>query len=249
MNTIAYCRVSTLNQREAEIITIQTEALQMYAHNKGYNLIRIFKDDGVSGGKELQNRPGLASMFNFLEQHRDIDAVLIFKLDRLARDLYVQEFIIRELQKHNVQLISIKEPDITNTGDPMRKAFRQFMGIMAELERAFIALRLTEGRYKKARNGGFAGGQVALGYKTTRKELKVNLNEAKAVQLIFSLHGQGKSLHEIARTLTLHKIPTKRGGQWHPSTIRKTLNNQIYAGIYSYNGIKSQKKELQVIYK
>ena len=247
MNTIAYCRVSTLNQRESETITIQTGALQKYAQDNGYNLIQIFKDDGVSGSKELQNRPGLAAMFNFLERRQNIDAVLIFKLDRLARDLYVQEFIIRELQKLDIQLISIKEPDIVNTGDPMRKAFRQFMGIMAELERAFIALRLTEGRYKKARSGGFAGGQVSLGYKTTRKQLKVNLNEAEAVQLIFSLHGQGKSLHEISRTLTLHKIPTKRGGQWHPSTVRKILNNQLYAGIYNYNGIKSQKKELQLI--
>jgi site-specific DNA recombinase len=133
MFVIGYCRVSTANQREEGTIEIQQNALREYAKSKRYVLNQIFSDNGISGG--LENRPGLVELFDYLECNKNVDAVLIFKLDRLARDLYIQEHFIRKLEDHNVKLISLKEPEL-DSSDPMRKAFRQFM-VIWKLKRTY----------------------------------------------------------------------------------------------------------------
>ncbi len=171
MKLAGYCRVSTDNQKEEGTIEIQKTALSEYANKNGLELLNVFCDEGVSGG--LEDRPALSELFSFLEEHSEIDGVLIYKLDRLARDLYIQEHLIKKLEVLNKRLLSIKEPNLESS-DPMRKAFRQFMGIVSELEKAFITMRLKEGRKRKAIRGGHAGGSAAFGYSTEDKELKIN---------------------------------------------------------------------------
>jgi len=137
---IAYARVSTDNQREEGTIQVQEHAIHQFAHKSKLEIQEVFRDDGVSGG--LEARPGLAAMFDYLEHHPEVEGVLIFKLDRLARDLYIQEHLIQKLQALGKRLVSTKEQDLDST-DAMRKAFRQFMGIVSELEKAFITMRLA----------------------------------------------------------------------------------------------------------
>jgi len=165
---VGYCRVSTDNQKEEGTIEIQEKSLKGYVEKNGYELVKVFKDNGISGGSDLENRPGLVELFSYIETNKEIEGVLIFKLDRLARDLYIQEHLIKKLEVFNKKLISIKEPHLESK-DPMRKAFRQFMGIVSELEKAFITMRLSGGRINKAQKGGYAGGATALGYKTKTK--------------------------------------------------------------------------------
>ena len=70
--------------------------LKKYADKNGCELVKIFKDNGISGASELENRPGLAELFSDAENNKEIEEVLIFKLDRLARDLYIQEHLIKK---------------------------------------------------------------------------------------------------------------------------------------------------------
>jgi DNA invertase Pin-like site-specific DNA recombinase len=172
LRLVGYARVSTDNQAQEGTIEIQRQALAEYVEGQGHELVEIFSDEGVSGG--LEDRPGLAALFDHLEGHPDSDGVLVFKLDRLARDLYIQEHLIKKLEGIGKILYSVKEPDLDSL-DPMRKAFRQFMGIVAELEKAFITMRLSGGRINKARKGGYAGGATALGYTAKDKELQVDI--------------------------------------------------------------------------
>ncbi len=103
---IGYCRVSTDSQREERTIELQEEALQEFIKKNNYELVKIFKDDGVSG--ELEDRPALVKMFDYLEDNQEVCGVLIYKLDRLARDVRIQENIIYDLQeKRNKKIISI----------------------------------------------------------------------------------------------------------------------------------------------
>ncbi len=76
---IGYCRVSTDNQKDERTIEIQERALSEYAKANKYDLVEIFKDEGVSGG--LENRPALVELFDYIEGHKDIYGVLIYKLD------------------------------------------------------------------------------------------------------------------------------------------------------------------------
>jgi site-specific DNA recombinase len=244
---VAYCRVSTDNQKEEGTIGLQTDAIKEFCNKKGYDLVATFKDEGVSGG--LEDRPALAELFNFLEGERggSIEAVVIWKLDRLARDLYIQEHLIKKLEQLDKGLISTKESDL-DSSDPMRKAFRQFMGIVAELEKAFITMRLSGGRVKKAKNGGYAGGSVALGYTSEGKELQLAADEAETVRAIFNLKRRKRlSINEIARRLNEEGYQTKRGGQWYASTVSYILQNDIYKGVYEYGGMRSKNAGLALL--
>ena len=245
LRLFGYCRVSTDNQREEGTIALQETALADFCKAQGYELVRTYKDEGVSGAKELDNRPGLAELFDCLEQDASVAGVLIYKLDRLARDLYIQEHLLRKLAQMGKRILSTKEPDLDGA-DPMRKAFRQFMGIVSELEKAFITMRLSGGRLNKARKGGYAGGGVALGYKAKDKELAKDRGQADTVRLIFSLRRKRAGYRAIARTLNAQGIPTARGGErrWHGGTVRYILHNPIYKGRLAYKGVRTERPDL-----
>jgi len=245
MRLIGYARVSTENQKEEGTIEIQHKALAEYAQKNGHTLVEIFSDNGLSGSKDLDNRPGLSEMFDYLEAQTDIDGVLIFKLDRLARDLYIQEHLLRKLQDMNKALVSVKEPDICNN-DPMRKAFRQFMGIVSELEKAFITMRLSGGRINKARKGQYAGGCPPTGYNAKNKELMVDTEEADTIKAIFILR-DCYSLREIADYLNQKGIPAARGGKWYAGTVKYILDNPIYQGVVKYAEVRVNNKELALV--
>ena len=243
---IGYCRVSTDNQKDEGTIDLQRRALKEYAEQKGYELVKTFEDNGVSGG--LEDRAGLAEMFSYLEsKENETGGVLIYKLDRLARDLYIQEHLIKKLESLNIKLISTKEPDLAST-DPMRKAFRQFMGIVSELEKAFITMRLSGGRINKIKvKSKYAGGGVALGYSTKDKDLIINIKQAETIRQIFKMKRyQRKGLREIARALNEQHTPTARGGEWHAGTIKYILANQLYKGVMGYSGIEAKRADLAI---
>jgi len=242
---IGYCRVSTNNQKKEGTISIQKQEIVEYCKKNNLELVKIFSDNGVSGTKELENRPGLASLILFLEKNK-INKVLIYKLDRLARDLYIQEHIIRKLKDLKVELISIKEPNL-NDNEPMRKAFRQFLGIISELEKNYITMRLSSGRMKKAKNGGFAGGSTALGYITKGKKLYIDEEQTKIIKKIFYLRRYKKlSYGKIAKYLNEKGTKSARGGTWHAGTVYYILKNPIYRGKLNYAENFSKNKDLNI---
>lgn len=240
-----YCRVSTDNQREEGTIELQENALRDFAYCNNYELVQVFRDDGVSGS--LENRPALVELFNFLEVNKEVEGVLIFKLDRLARDLYIQEHLIKKLEQLGKKLISTKEKDLASD-DPMRKAFRQFMGIVSELEKAFITMRLSGGRINKAKKGGHAGGSVPLGYRAKNKELEIDAEQAALVRLIFSMKFDRKlGLRKIAKMFNEKNIPTARGGRWYASTVKYIVENPLYKGLVAYKNVNAKREELALV--
>jgi len=241
---VGYCRVSTDSQKEEGTIELQGKSLVKYANKNSCELVKIFKDNGISGGSDLENRPGLVELFSYIETNKEIEGVLIFKLDRLARDLYIQEHLIKKLEVFNKKLISIKEPHL-DSKDPMRKAFRQFMGIVSELEKAFITMRLSGGRINKAQKGGYAGGATALGYKTKNKKLIIDEKQAEVIRMIFKMKRYKRmGLREISRELNEKGIPTARGGKWYAGTIKYILENPLYKGMTHYKDNKVKNKDL-----
>lgn len=232
---VAYCRVSTENQKEEKTIQLQVESLKKYAEDKGITIVEWFEDDGVSGG--LEERPGLIRLMKYLEMNLDIHGVLIYKLDRLARDLYIQEGLVREFTKLKKEVVSTLEPDLAGD-DPFRKAFRQMLGVFAEFEKAMITLRMKNGRASAVSKGRWHGGQI-FGYDHGKNgELIVNKREAEVVKKIYHMKRYQKvSPSRIAEWLNREKILTKRKTtRWHALTVRKMLKNPTYKGYLSYQG-------------
>ena len=232
-NFIAYCRTSTEGQKERETIELQVESLNKYAGTHHIEIRAWFKDDGVSGG--LESRPELIKLMKYLEENPDVEGVLIYKLDRLARDLYIQEGLIREFTKLNKQVVSTLEPDL-DSNDPFRKAFRQMLGVFAEFEKAMIGLRMKNGKHSAVAKGKWHGGSV-YGYDSDKVgQLVINEHESGIVKRIFNLKKrQRKGLTDIAVLLNSENIKTKHGGQWYASTVKAILTNPIYKGKMRFN--------------
>jgi site-specific DNA recombinase len=230
---IAYYRVSTDLQRDEGTIQIQQMKVREFASKQGYEIIGEFFDDGVSGG--LRHRSGLNQLLAAL-QDTPAQYVIIYKLDRLARDLYIQEGLIQEFNRLNKQIVSTLEPDLDST-DPFRKAFRQMLGVFSEFEKAMIALRLEGGRERKARLGGWHGGNI-FGYKNAEGKLEIDPVESETVKLIFKLRRQHAPYRTIARELNTQGHKTKRvKTKWSGTAIRKIYKNPIYkTGKIRYKG-------------
>ena len=89
----AYLRVSGKGQIDGDGFLRQRAAIKVYADGHGIRIVRYFEEQGVSGTKDLENRPALQEMLLALMSN-GVRTVLIEKLDRLARDLMVQETIV-----------------------------------------------------------------------------------------------------------------------------------------------------------
>src|SRR5690349_23102280 len=92
-----------------------------------------------------------------------VRVVIIEKLDRLARDLMVQESIIADLRKHSFELVSVAEPDLM-ANDPTRILVRQMMGAVAEYEKSQIVLKLRGARMRKKAATGRCEGRKPFGF-------------------------------------------------------------------------------------
>ncbi|NLE05894.1 MAG: recombinase family protein [Crenarchaeota archaeon] len=244
LRVVGYCRVSTENQKEDGTIEIQVNAIKEYGIKNSLEIVQVFRDEGVSGS--LSNRPGLSAMFDFIEQNK-IDAVVIWKLDRIARDLYIQEMILKKLADANVRILSLKENDL-DSKEPMRVAFRQMVGIMSQLERAFITMRLSEGRKNKAKKGGYAGGCRPYGYSTFEGKLLIDTEQAEIVREIHKLRRNNHySFRQIAKDLNDRGIPTQRGREWKAGTIHAILKNTKYRGVFKYTNEVASRPDLALI--
>src|SRR3989344_6733124 len=194
---IAYCRTSTESQKEKETIELQVQALNQFATKNEAEIVKWFKDDGVSGG--LESRPELIRLMDYLKENDEVGSVLIYKLDRLARDLFIQEGLIRKFAELNKQVVSTLEPDL-NSNDPFRKAFRQMLGVFSEFEKAMIGLRMKNGKYSAVAKGKWHGGSI-YGYDSDKNgKLTINNYESEVVKRIFLMKKrQHKGLTEISQ--------------------------------------------------
>lgn len=162
--------------------------------------------------------------------------------------MYLQEHIINKLEGLGVEILSTKEKDLSSD-DPMRKAFRQFMGTVSELEKAFITMRMSAGRINKIKNKKkYTGGGVPLGYAVENKDLVVDVPTSSTVQLIYKMKKkQRKGLRQIARHLNDTGVPTARGGKWYAGTVKYILNNKLYKGVLEYAGERAERTDLSLV--
>jgi DNA invertase Pin-like site-specific DNA recombinase len=153
-----YIRVSGQGQVDGDGLVRQEKAIMDYAAANGITMHHIFREEGVSG--TLEQRPALARLLIDLEENgHDIKTVLIERMDRLARDLMVQEAIISDLQKKGFDLISATEGKDLLSDDPTRKLVRQVLGAIAEYDKTMTVLKLRAARERKRAKVGKCEGR------------------------------------------------------------------------------------------
>jgi DNA invertase Pin-like site-specific DNA recombinase len=147
-----YARVSTKDQDA----TVQTRELEEYAARRGWQIIGRYSDIGISGSKDL--RPGLGRLMMAAKQ-RQIDAVLVWKLDRFARSLRHLVNALAEFEALGVAFVSLR--DNLDLSTPAGRLMFQIVGAMAEFERTLTIERVMAG-LRKAREDGRVLGRPRL---------------------------------------------------------------------------------------
>lgn len=222
---IGYRRVSTVGQVDRYGLPAQETDLRAYARG-AFRLVRIETDDAKSGTLPADERPALVAALKAIRAGEAAGLLVPGDLDRLARELIVQEAILSQVWKAGgvVHTTTRGEIDPDDPDDPMRTAIRQFMGVIAQLDRALIAKRMRNGRKAKAAAGGYAGyGSPAFGERSVNKELVTDEREAAVTARMRELRAGGMSYQRIAEQLNAEGLESKRGGVWHSQTVARVL--------------------------
>jgi DNA invertase Pin-like site-specific DNA recombinase len=216
----AYLRVSGRGQIEGDGFPRQRAAIKAYANAHDIRIVEWFEEPGVSGAKDLDDRPALQSLM--LALHSDgVTLVLVERLDRLARDLMIQESILSDLRKHDFELISVAEPDLCSD-DPSRTMMRQVLGAFAQYEKSMIVLKLRGARQRARQRDGVCEGRKPYGSLPGEQEI---------VQRMKELHWSGQNYSQIAASLNAAdmlprgtgKGDARKVGQWFPASVSRVL--------------------------
>lgn len=208
----AYLRVSGKGQIDGDGFPRQRAAIEQYAKAHGLKVARWFEEQGVSGTKDLENRPALQELMIALHSN-GTRTVIIEKLDRLARDLMVQETIIGDLRKSGFELISVCEPDLCSD-DPSRKLIRQVFGAISEYERSMIVLKLRASRERARIRDGRCEGRKPFGY---------TVNEQATIARMRELREQGRNDLQIAAQLTAEGLKPRKADSWSSAVVARIL--------------------------
>ncbi|MDH7578747.1 MAG: recombinase family protein [Bacillota bacterium] len=178
--------------------------------------------------------------------------VLVYRIDRLARNTMHFLNVFDKLDKLGITLRSMTEPFDTST--PAGRFTMTMFASIATLERDTILERTSLGKDRAARNGKWTGGKPPYGYKVNSEGfLEIDEKQAKIVRLIFHLYTvEGMGTIPIADYLNAKQVPTPyqakgtnviTSGKWNAGLISRILNNTTYKGIHEYRKENKTKKE------
>jgi DNA invertase Pin-like site-specific DNA recombinase len=209
----AYLRVSGKGQIEGDGFTRQLDTIKQYAQAHGVRIAKVFREEGVGGATDLENRPALLDLMEALAAD-GIKLVLIEKMDRLARDLLVQETIIGDLRKRGFDLLSAMEPDLLQN-DPTRILMRQVFGAIAQYEKAMIVAKLRGARQRMKTKTGRCEGRKPFGHYDGEEAVLVRMR---------ALRASGLGYDRIAEALNAEGLKPRTGVRWWGRTVNNILS-------------------------
>ena len=234
--TALYMRVSTtLQAEEGFSLDAQRTRLEAQCTAQNWHVCpeHVYTDAGVSGKSTA--RPEFQRMMEAARAGQ-VQRIVALKLDRMARNVRDFLALVDELAALGCDLVLVQEAFDTST--PHGKFALTLFAAMAELERTTIRDRLMMGKAEKARQGGYNGSALPLGYTYTGGRFVAN-EHAGTIRRIFARFNGGASLSTIANELRADHVPTAAGGQWWAATVRSVLLNGAYAGLAQWDGVEA----------
>lgn len=212
IRVLAYLRVSTKSQLDGDGFIRQRSAIDNYVTDNNLQVVEYYEEQ-VSGTIDWTNRPAWCLMMDRIHP-LGITTIVIERLDRLARELFVQEYILRDLRKHGITLLTTASED-TGESDPTRVLIRQILGAVAQYDRTMIIRRMKVAKDRiRAATGRCEG---PLPYGSTPYE-------AGNVEYMRQLRDNGLSYTAIAVALKQNDIPTRNNKKWYGRTVYNVLN-------------------------
>ncbi len=220
MKAVGYVRVSTEEQAKGGVsLDMQRAKIRAYAALHDMTLLDIVADKGISGCT-IKARPGVQQVLDKVK-NKEIRAVIIYKLDRLARNTIDALEIARLMDSKGVALHSITEK--LDTKSAMGKFFFTLLASIAEMERGIISERIQAAMDRKKEKGEACNNNPPYGYQIIGRRLIPDLNEQKAIRRIFELHSRGSTLYGIIEILTNEGIFNRKGKPFGKTQIHNLL--------------------------
>lgn len=185
--------------------------------------ISIFEDEGFSG--QSLNRPQFKSLME-IEMKVPFDIIVVYRLDRISRNVGDFAGLIDELNGYKTSFVSIKEQFDTST--PMGRAMMNIAAVFAQLERETIAERVKDNMYMLAKTGRWLGGTTPLGFDSEKVDyiddkgvsrkcckLTENCAQLETVRLMYKKIKELRSMKKLETYLLNRKITTQNNCQFY----------------------------------
>ncbi len=252
MRCVIYLRVSTKEQAENGLgeegfsIPAQREACVRHIRDQGWELVDEYSDRGESA--RSADRPQLQAMLARIAEDGDVDAVVVHKVDRLARNLEDHVAIRALLRRRNASLVSVTE-NLEETASG--RLVEGIHALMAEFYSANLASEIRKGMSQKAKMGGWPHA-APLGYLNVREciggrqvaHIVPDAERASLISAAFELYGTGEWTIERLAAELAHRGLRNRGRRDRPvgpigiSALADVLSNKAYAGIVCWDGVE-----------
>lgn len=234
-----YVRWSTDDQSEGTTLAVQLEGCRHYALSQGWlpQESLTFIDDGYSGGN--LNRPGLIRLRQLIAAG-DVDCVVVFKVDRLSRNIVDAVELVLGEWLGRCYFKSAREPIDTSTD--LGRVIFGILAMFADFERSQIRERTQSGKTRRIADGKQLHGQPCFGYAPAGSKGRwvEAPGEAAVVRRIFRLAAEGQSASSICRQLNGEGIHTRAGKLWSLRSLLWVLQNRIYIGEVVYGRTQVQ---------
>lgn len=228
MRRRGYIRVSTRDQVKGFGLDVQEgkikDYMRLYDEDQDHN-IRIYVDGGISG--KNMKRTALQELLEDVKNDK-VDEIIIYKLDRIARNVQDVYYIISLLLEHHCNLISVMDHLDIYTANG--RLIVGILAVLAQWERETDLERTLDSTLEQLEEGLYPFGAPMFGYKVKDKKLIVDKKEAKAIRFIVKKATEGMIATEISK-----ELEAEYGFRKRESQIRELLNRDYYAsGKYKY---------------
>lgn len=257
MNVVLYARVSSDKQAEKDLsIPAQLKALRQHALSRKWNIFKEFIDEAESA--RSADRPAFQEMIAEAKQKNPpFSAILVWKLNRFARNREDSIIYKSLLRRKGIQVISINEQiDDTASG----KLLEGLLEVIDEFYSVNLAQDTIRGMKENAMRGFLNGGKGAFGYRLKKvsangqekRTYEINEAEAPIVREIFKLCIEGEGAKDIALILNKKDYKKPSGKEWRSNSVAYILRNEAYTGTIVWNvanrsGVLRKKKDNEEI--
>ena len=224
-------RDDNAGETKEETLARHEKMLVDYCQRNGLHIVDIYRE--VVSGENIANRPEMQKLLEAVDAGL-YDGVVCVEVERLSRGNQIDQVEILEVFKHtNTKIYTLQKIYDLNNED-IDEEFFEFSLFMSRREYKIIRRRLVRGRRQATEEGYFTGSVLPFGYTKIKDGrgyvLVPDENEKEIVKYMFEQSAAGVGVFAIASRLNERGIPTKRGGPWSASTVRRILRNPVYIG-------------------
>lgn len=233
MDVVLYMRYSSDRQTE-QSIEGQDRVCMEFCKAQGYNVIEKYIDRSTSAYHDSGKRHEFQRMIADSERHQ-WQGIVVYKLDRFARNRYDSAIYKAKLKKNGVRVISATENISDN---PEGVLLESVLEGMAEFYSKELAQKISRGMNESALKCNSCGGSTPLGFKIVDKKYQIEPITAEYVRTAFQMYADGSTIADIYNLFNNRGWRTSTGGKFNKSSFKKMFANEKYIGVYKYKDIR-----------